>query len=74
VNQLSSPVTMVQNLFTAILSSNDSNSSHFWTLVARSCLVNWLGIHLKWKYFRWSESYKWFKIVVFDTLRISECK
>jgi hypothetical protein len=52
VNQLSSPMTMVQNLFAAMLSSNGSDSSHFWTLVARGCSVNWWGVHRKWKYFR----------------------
>jgi hypothetical protein len=52
--QLSPPVTMVPNLFAAILSSNDSNSSHFWTLVARSCSVNWWEIHHKRKYLSWS--------------------
>jgi hypothetical protein len=30
---------MVQNLFAAMLSSNGSNSSHFWTLVVTETLL-----------------------------------
>jgi hypothetical protein len=51
-------VKMLRNLFASILSSNRSNSWHFWILLAWSCPVNWLGIQRKWNNFIPSESRK----------------
>jgi hypothetical protein len=71
VNQLSSPVTLLRNLFVSISSRKGSRSWLFLILSTVHCSVKRWVIHRKWKCFVTNVWRKWFKIVANDTFGIS---